>query len=68
MNTHFHFDHYIRRKTDGAIYTGRVSSTERPDYEFSQTPMDWLGYSEAGAHRKVGLFPGFFANCEIVHL
>lgn len=60
------FTHVIRRKSDGAIYTGRVNSAAQPDYAFSKNPQDFYTYTLAGAHAKIARFPSAFAGCEVI--
>ncbi len=56
------FEYAIRNKS-GLYFNGNAYSDSR---DWSSIPMDVFTYTEAGAYRKISLFPIMFAGCEVV--
>lgn len=56
------FDYAIRNDS-GLYYNGNAYGDSR---DWTAVASLVFTYSEAGAHRKVSLFPVMFANCQVV--
>jgi hypothetical protein len=56
------FEYAIKNKS-GLFYNGNAYGDSR---DWSSIPMDVYTYTEAGAYRKISLFPAMFAGCEVV--